>query len=132
MIMIQGLVLTHGAIGAELVKVVELILGPVAGLRAETNQGRSAKQTAEVVTGWLEQLAPADGGLIFIDDYGGSCASASRLGGAESARVPVLSGVNLTMLLAFVTWREELARAELVQRIIDQGRLAVTVVGAAR
>ncbi len=40
--MIQGLVLTHGAIGAEMVKVVELIMGPVEGLRFDSNQGRSA------------------------------------------------------------------------------------------
>jgi len=130
--MIQGLVLTHGGIGAELVKVVELILGPVSGLRADTNQGRSAKQTAEAVAAWLAELGPEAPGVIFIDDYGGSCASAARLGGAETARVPVLSGVNLTMLLSFVTWREELERTALVQRIVDQGRKAVTVVGAAR
>ncbi len=70
--------------------------------------------------------------MIFVDDYGGSCAAAARLGGAEAAAVPVISGVNLAMLLAYVTWRDELEGSELVQRIIDQGRKAVTVVGAGR
>ena len=130
--MIQGLVLTHGAIGAELVKVVELILGPTEGLRADSNQGRSARQVADVVATWLAEIGPEHEGLVFIDDYGGSCASAARLGGAEGAGVPVLSGVNLTMLLAFATWRDDLSRDELVQRIIDQGRKAVAVVGATR
>jgi mannose/fructose-specific phosphotransferase system component IIA len=128
----QALVLTHGGIGGELVNVVELILGPTTGLRADSNQGRSAKQVAAVVGDWLAGLADGEGGLIFVDDYGGSCAAAARLGGAEAAGVPVVSGLNLAMLLAYVTWRDELEGAELLQRIIDQGRKAITVVGAAR
>jgi PTS system mannose-specific IIA component len=128
--LIQALVLTHGQIGAALVKVVELILGPTEGLRADTNQGRAAREVTEVVSRWVADL---DGpGLILIDDYGGSCANAARLGGTEAAGIPVISGVNLSMLLAFVTWRDEVPLADLVQRIVDQGRQAVAVVGAAR
>jgi len=128
----QALVLTHGAIGNELIHVVELILGPTEGLRADTNQGRSARQVAEVVAAWLAGVSAPAVSVIFVDDYGGSCAAAARLGGAEAAGVPVISGVNLAMLLAYVTWRDELDGPELVQRIVDQGRKAVTVVGAAR
>jgi mannose/fructose-specific phosphotransferase system component IIA len=128
----DALILTHGGIGAELVRVVELILGPTEGLTADTNQGRSAKQVAEVVEAWLARVGAENASVILVDDYGGSCAAAARLGGAEAAGVPVLSGVNLAMLLTFVTWREELERTELVQRIVDQGRKAVTVVGSAR
>ena len=130
--MIEALVLTHGAIGAELVKVVELILGPTEGLRAETNQGRSAREVTEVVAEWVAGLGEDGRGVILIDDYGGSCANAARLGGTEPAGIPVISGVNLSMLLALVTWRDELEVAELVQRIVDQGRKAVSVVGSPR
>ena len=130
--MSQALVLTHGAIGEELVRVVELILGPTGGLHADTNQGRSARQVADVVGEWLAGVEAGAGAVIFVDDYGGSCAAAARLGGAEAAAVPVISGVNLAMLLAYVTWRDELEGPELVLRIIDQGRKAVTVVGSAR
>jgi mannose/fructose-specific phosphotransferase system component IIA len=129
--LIQALVLTHGQIGVELVRVVELILGPTEGLRADTNQGRAAREVNEVVNHWVADL---DGqpGLILIDDYGGSCANAARLGGTEAAGIPVISGVNLSMLLAFATWRDEVPLDELVQRIVDQGRQAVAVVGAPR
>jgi mannose/fructose-specific phosphotransferase system component IIA len=126
---IQALVLTHGAIGAELVRVVELILGPTEGLRADTNQGRSAREVADVVAAWLAELGPDDGGMILIDDYGGSCASAARLGGADERDVPIVSGVNLAMLLALVTWRDEVSGDDLLQRVVDQGRKAVAVVG---
>lgn len=130
--MIQGLVLTHGGIGAELVKVVGSILGPVAGLTAGSNHGRSARQVAELVSDWLAGVQPDDSALVFIDDYGGSCANAALLGGGDRGRVTVLSGVNLAMLLAFATWRDEAPRDELVQRLVDTGRKAVTVVGGTR
>lgn len=130
--MIEALVLTHGEIGGGMVKVVEMILGPTPGLRAASNAGLSARQTAELVGDWIGGLPAADQGLILIDEHGGSCATAARLGGTEDARVPVISGVNLAMLLAFVTWREDLGRDQLVQRIVDQGRKAVAVVGGAR
>jgi len=130
--MIQGLVLTHGGIGAELVNVVESILGPVVGLTAGSNHGRSARQVADLVSDWLASVQPDDGALVFIDDYGGSCANAALLGGGDGDRVTVLSGVNLAMLLAFATWRDEAPRDELVQRVVDTGRKAVTVVGGAR
>lgn len=130
--MIAGLVLTHGALGAEMVKVVELILGPIEGLSAASNEGLSARQTSEVVAAWLGGLPAGDEAIVLIDEHGGSCATAARLGGTEEAGVPVLSGINLAMLLAFVTWRDDLPRPELVQRIVDQGRKAVAVVGAVR
>lgn len=130
--MIQALVLTHGNIGEELVRVVEMILGPVPGLVSDTNRGRSAQQVAEVVASWVQGLDPDHGGVLFIDDYGGSCANAALLGGADAGNVTVLSGVNLAMLLAFTTWREELPREDVVQRVVDKGREAVTVVGGAR
>jgi len=130
--MIQALVLTHGNIGEELVRVVEMILGPVTGLTADTNRGRSAQQVAEVVSSWLTGLDPEHGGILFIDDYGGSCANAALLGGADASQATVLSGVNLAMLLTFATWREELPCEDVVQRVVDKGREAVTVVGGAR
>jgi mannose/fructose-specific phosphotransferase system component IIA len=129
--MIQALVLTHGGIGRELVQVVEMILGPVPGLSARSNHGLSAKQLAALVSEWVAGL-DEEGGIVLIDDYGGSCASAALLGGAAPDTVTLLGGVNLAMLLALVTWREELPRDELAQRIIDKGRQAVTVVGASR
>lgn len=130
--MVQGLVLTHGEIGDRLVDAVQMILGPVEGLRAASNRGRSVRQTTDLVTAWLAEQGDATGGLVFIDEIGGSCASAARLAGVEAAGRPVLSGVNLSMLLAFVTWRQDLPVAELAQRIVAHGRQAIAVVGQAR
>lgn len=129
--MIRCLVLTHGQIGPALVKVVELILGPVEGLTAETNEGRSAKEMTDVVRGWLT-AEPGSGALILIDDYGGSCANAAQLAARTDLPAVILSGVNLAMLLGFATWRDDLALEELAQRLVAKGRDAIARVGGAK
>jgi len=129
--MIRCLVLTHGQVGPSLVKVVELILGPVEGLAAETNEGRSAKEMTDVVRAWLA-VDPGSGALILIDDYGGSCANAAQLAARTELPAVILSGVNLAMLLGFATWREDLGLEELAQRLVAKGREAIARVGGAK
>jgi mannose/fructose-specific phosphotransferase system component IIA len=125
--MIQGLVVTHGALGAELVRVVESIAGPVEGLTAFSNQGRSA---LDLTVELQERLAAADAGLVlFIDDYGGSCANAAQLACRDKTRAVILCGVNLAMLLGFITWRDSFSLEELARRLVDKGREAIARVG---
>ena len=129
--MIRALVITHGNIGAELVRVTGLILGPVEGLAALSNSGRSLGDLRDEITAWLAEgaAAGAGGALIFVDDYGGSCATAAQLACGHEPGRAILSGVNLAMLLGFLTWRENDEFAELVGRLVRKGREAITQVG---
>ncbi len=128
--MIRALVMTHGDIGLELVRVVKMIIGPVDGLTAMSNAGLSGPDLQAQVAGWLDD-GDGDGGgeLIFIDDYGGSCASAALIAcGGDGCRA-VISGVNLAMLLGYVTWRENTDNRELAAKLVQKGREAITLVG---
>lgn len=125
--MMRALLITHGGIGEELVRVAELILGPQEGLEAATNEGRSAEALTELVATWLgRESGPA---VVMIDDYGGSCATAAQLASGESADCFILGGVNLAMVLGFLTWRESSEPEELVQRIVNKGREAIVRLG---
>ncbi|PIE76465.1 hypothetical protein CSA17_02060 [bacterium DOLJORAL78_65_58] len=68
----RALVITHGEIAREMTHVVEMILGPVKGLEAMTNNGKSTDDITRTVGAWLEEPGPA---CVFIDDFGGSCAA---------------------------------------------------------
>lgn len=127
--MMRALVITHGGIGEELVRVAELILGPQAGLEAGSNVGRSAEALMELITTWLDR---EDGPtVIMIDDYGGSCATAAQLASGERGDCFILGGVNLAMVLGFLTWREKSEPEELVQRMVNKGREAIVRLGGA-
>lgn len=130
----RGLVATHGDLGRELVRVVEMITGPQHGLTAMTNHGKSAADLTAEIRGWLEDGAdPATGTLLsavlFIDDHGGSCANAALLACRPGDPVVILSGVNLAMLLGFLSWREELDPDDLAARLVTRGRDAITRLG---
>ena len=120
--MIRALVLTHGRLGDELIRVVELFLGPVAGMEALSNADLSAADLTAAVGRWL--AASEDPALILVDDRGGSCATAARLAAAGGA-ARVVTGVNLAMLLGFASWRESLALPDLVDRLLSNGREAI-------
>jgi mannose/fructose-specific phosphotransferase system component IIA len=133
--MVRALLLTHGELGRELRRVVELFLGPVEEIEAISNAGLSARELAAAVRGWLAAASAEDDpaalprstppALVLVDEHGGSCATAARLAAAEFTDVRVLCGVNLAMLLGYVSWRESLELPDLVRRLINTGRDAI-------
>ena len=125
--MIHGLVLTHGAVGEEFLRVVGQILGPEEGLRAASNRGLSLPDLTTLVADAVAE-AGGEGTLVFIDDVAGSCATAARLAAEGGAPMRVVSGVNLAMRLDFTTWRESLDLDELARRLVEKGRSAIGVV----
>ena len=127
--MVQALVMAHGQIAAELIRVTEMILGPVEGLKAMSNAGKSAEQITAEVRDWLADRAPDEGRIILLDDYGGSCATCAQIAGGGDPRLALISGVNLAMLLGFLTWRETTDFAELPNRLVQKGREAIVLVG---
>ncbi len=128
-----ALVVTHGKLGRQLVRVVEMIVGPVAGLTSLSNEEFSALELAAEIRRWLAECDADDptGRLVLVDDYGGSCATAAQLA-CEDEGTAIISGVNLAMLLAFASWREDYELEELVQQLIRKGRDAIIRVGGKR
>ena len=135
--MIRALVITHGDIGRELVRVTEMILGPVPGLTSMSNRGKAATDITAQIETWLidtpagDQADPTnpDKKLILLDDYGGSCATSAQLACRQDPDAAIISGVNLAMLLGFVTWRDAADFEQLVAKVVQKGREAIIQVG---
>ena len=126
--MVNGLIVTHGMLGVELVRVMEMIMGPVPGVEAMTNSGKSVMDLSADITAWFKSSnQDADGSILFIDDFGGSCSNAAQLAADGDMPVWIVTGINLAMLLDFVTWREGLQPDELARRIVERGREAISV-----
>lgn len=128
----RSLIITHGAIGLELKNVVEMILGPTDGLDAMTNSGKAGPEITSDIVSWLEEgdSDPEPSScLILIDDYAGSCATSAQFASRGRENVAIISGVNLAMILGFVTWRESSDFDELVRKVVQKGREAITMLG---
>lgn len=105
--MIQGIVITHGTIGQALVDAAEKIIGTQLALDSFSVQNLSMKDVYEQLRGRIAELTKNDDVIILASLKGGSCWNAAVLVAREFPTVHVISGVNLPMLLSFVTKREQ-------------------------
>ena len=123
---VRGIVVAHGAMATGLVDAVRSIadieddvLIPV------SNRGLSPQALADSVR-------DATGGapsIVFTDLPSGSCGSAARMLIRNTSGVAVVCGVNLAMLLDFVTHRD-MAVDALLDRLVSRARESIQSVPA--
>ena len=115
---VRGVVVAHGAMADGLVDAVRQIAGTDDDVLVPvSNRGLSAEGVAERVRARIG-TGPV---IVFTDLQAGSCAFAARRLSLENKEIAVISGVNLPLLLDFVTHRG-LPLGELVPRLLSHGR----------
>lgn len=103
--MIGILVVTHGNLGKEFVRAVEMISGPQAQMEGVAVEYKDDMPTAaRIIEKAFERLNSGDGVIIFTDLLGGTPSNVS-LTFLNKENVEVISGVNLPMLLKAVSAR---------------------------
>lgn len=125
----RGVVVTHGTLGQGLIDAVARIAGAEAdALVAISNADCSPDELRRRIG---EAMGGHAGPLVLFTDLGaGSCTLAARLTCRERSAVPVVTGVNLPMLLDFVFHRD-LPVDELAERLCEKGRDGVRVMNTA-
>ncbi len=104
--MIGVLVATHGNLGAELLKVVELIRGSMKGvLHLSVDQTKDVEDLKKEIATAIRKLDQGQGVLILTDLFGGTPSNIS-LSFLKQGKVEVVTGVNLPMLLKVSELRE--------------------------
>lgn len=124
---IAGIVVTHGKLAEELVRTVELIVGPQESLFAISG----SDLCDENIIGMIREILAKRGErrvLVFVDYFGGSCCINSVRAVEGEEGVKVLSGVNLPILLSFATKRGTMPYEELVDHLIRRGRESVKAI----
>lgn len=116
----RAILVTHGALGAELKKTAEAIVGSTEGLFVISNSDCSL----EGLGAQIEQLLAGDDGpvFLFVDLFGGSCSFACDALRRRRGQTFLLSGVNLPMLLDFLHNRDRVPAADLAVRLVTKGR----------
>jgi mannose/fructose-specific phosphotransferase system component IIA len=126
---VWGILVTHGLLGAELVRTAESILGTQTELEVVSNTGASPEALRQQLEGLVARRSPA---FILVDLLGGSCGHACLLVGRSLPGVRVVSGVNLPMLLEFLCHRGRVSLAELEARLLSRGRDGIRSAGESR
>jgi mannose/fructose-specific phosphotransferase system component IIA len=119
-----AVLVTHGALGSELVRTVERILGPQTDFLFVSNEGHSAEGLVGAIEAALASL-PAGQEAVVSDLAAGSCGLAVRRAGASDRIVRRITGANLPMLLEFFHYRDLVPIEELLPRMETKGRAGI-------
>jgi len=122
-----GLLVTHAALGSELLRTVEGILGSQADAYVLSNDGYSGDALSKAIETRIRDLPVERPVVVFTDLAAGSCGIATRRAECGPRVVRKITGVNLPMLLEFFHYRDTLPLEELLPRLESKGKAGITV-----
>lgn len=121
----RSLLITHGDLGASLLRSARTIHAVDAPITVVSNVDHDLEGLRDVIADWL--ATDAGPALVMVDVGGGSCGVAARLAAADRAKTWVLGGVNLPMVLTYLGHHETLDPGDLVSKMLDRALNAVAV-----
>ncbi|TMQ58213.1 MAG: hypothetical protein E6K76_08550 [Candidatus Eisenbacteria bacterium] len=122
-----ALLVTHAALGSELLRTVEGILGAQSDVQVLSNDGYSSDALSRAIEERVRDVPGDRPVVLFTDLAAGSCGIASRRAQHGERLVRKVTGVNLPMLLEFFHYRDTLPLDELLPRLEAKGKAGITV-----
>jgi mannose PTS system EIIA component len=127
--MIGTIVVSHGNIGVEMVRVAHSIVtdaGPMAGVALEHDEDVS--QMREKIRRAIQEV-DRGGGILLLSDMFGGTPSNLCLSFLQEGRIEVITGVNLPMLIKLASFRGERPLAEIAAFIREYGQKNIALAG---
>lgn len=120
--MINAIIVTHSTLANGLIDAAEIIVGRVENVSSVSiNKGDSTDEIRERIDSAIKETTPGNGIIIFTDMFGGTPTNIA-LSFLNEGLVEVLTGVNLPILLKFLSNREESSIVDLVRDLRECGR----------
>lgn len=127
--MIGTIVVSHGNIGVEMVRVARSIVtdaAPMAGVALEHDEDVS--QMREKIRQAIREV-DRGGGILLLSDMFGGTPSNLCLSFLQEGRIEVITGVNLPMLIKLASFRGERSLAEIAAFIREYGQKNIALAG---
>lgn len=128
--MIGGIIVSHGKLAEELLNVLTIILGEAPNIEAiSIGWYDDVEESKKKISRSLKRVDQKNGVIIFTDMFGGtpSNLSFSFLQGNE---VEIITGVNLPMLIKFVSLQRSKNLREVAKKVVDQGKKNIHLASA--
>ncbi len=114
------IIFTHGNLGQSLLDTVSLIIPFDFEIKVISNRGLDLKGSVKL----LESAIREGDNFLFTDFPGGSCFMASKLL-SKSRTIFTVSGVNISMIVSFITKYKTNSSEELLEIIKNDGKRAI-------
>lgn len=125
--MVGLVIVSHGNLGFELIKVAELIVGKLDGVEAvSVNALEDVDQARDDIDAAIKKVQAKEGVLVLTDMFGGTPANLS-LAFLNQDNIEVLTGVNLPMIIKFANHRKEKDFKALVSMVQEAGLKSIII-----
>ena len=125
--MIGMVLVTHGRLAAEFIGALEHILGPQENVAAICiGPDDDMEQRREDILRSVADVDDGDGVVVLTDMFGGTPSNLA-ISIMKEAKVEVIAGVNLPMLIKLSDMRDGHSMAEAVEQAQESGRKYINV-----
>ncbi len=128
--MIGGIIVSHGKLGEELLNSLNIILGEAVNIEAiSIGWYDDVEESKRKINLSLKRVDQKNGVLIFTDMFGGTPSNLS-FSFVKADQVDIITGVNLPMLIKFVSLQRSYDLKEVATKVVEQGKKNIHLASA--
>jgi PTS system mannose-specific IIA component len=128
--MIGGVIVCHGRMAEELLNALTIILGEAPNIEAiSIGWYDDVEDSKKRINQSLKRVDQKSGAVIFTDMFGGTPSNLS-FSFLKDNLVEVITGVNLPMLIKFVSLQRNNNLKDVAKKVVDQGKKNIHLVSA--
>lgn len=120
--MIGGVIVSHGKLAEELLNALTIILGEAVNIEAiSIGWYDDVEESKKKISQSLKRVEQKNGVVIFTDMFGGTASNLS-FSFLKDNQVEIITGVNLPMLIKFVSLQRSNNLKEVAKKVVEQGK----------
>jgi PTS system mannose-specific IIA component len=120
--MIGGIIVSHGKLAEELLNALTIILGEVVNIEAiSIGWYDDVEDSKRKINQSIKRVDQKNGILIFTDMFGGTPSNLS-FSFLKDNQIEIITGVNLPMLIKFVSLQRRNKLKEVAKKVVEQGK----------
>jgi len=128
--MIGGIIVSHGMLAEELLNALTIILGEAPNIEAiSIGWYDDVEESKKKINSSLKRVDQKNGVLIFTDMFGGTPSNLS-FGFLKDDHIEIITGVNLPMLIKFVSLQRSNNLKDVARKVVDQGKKNIHLASA--
>ena len=128
--MIGGIIVSHGKLGEELLNSLTIILGEAVNIEAiSIGWYDDVEESKRKINQFLKRVDQKNGVLIFTDMFGGTPSNLS-FSFLKDGQVEIITGVNLPMLIKFISLQRSFDLKDVAKKVVEQGRKNIHLASA--
>lgn len=128
--MIGGIIVSHGKLAEELLNALTIILGEIVNMEAiSIGWYDDVEDSKRKINQSLKRVDQKNGVLIFTDMFGGTPSNLS-FSFLKDDSIEIITGVNLPMLIKFVSLQRSNKLKEVAKKVVEQGKKNIHLASA--